>query len=480
MAEVDTSLTANAGGGGIEKLGKLAGTINAINENKLFMGREAAGIALQQSIDPSTGQIDFAQANALIASNPKIAPYAQQAMSEMLAQSGKQTENVSNRQKLDAVYADAMSADIAAAYAATRDPNAAMSAVARGVAAGRYPQEKAAAFLGGALLGGKDFAGSLADLAKIGAVQGGNAGVADAMFGEPGTVETGRQNVGVNVNRVTGERDLLKGDAAVIDRALSPESMSELVEVVDPATGARRKVPKSTIVSPTGAPLPGAAGGVQTSLAAGASEARSVAGQQNAQQALALQTRAAKANDNLALLGNMDSLLDEFSPGPQSGFWKGFGQLAAQYGIAVPGAPPKDQVAAQEEFGKLAYQLAQSQFQALGGTGTDSKLDSAMHTSPSELLSRYGNQGIISLLKGNEKAIQAQNDAWQRWQQAGNGPETYGSFLSQWGKLYDPRVFQAAYMKPADRTRMLSDMTKSERQAYEKSLKVALQLGWIK
>jgi hypothetical protein len=208
----------------------------------------------------------------------------------------------------------------------------------------------------------------------------------------------------------------------------------------------------------------------------------SVAAQGSANMANALVQRASKVPDNKAILGNMEGLLTDMDSqqlGPQSPFWKKMGQIAAQYGVKLPGAPPKDKIAAQEEFSKLAFQLAQSQFQALGGTGTDSKLDSTMHTSPSELLTRYGNQGIIALLKGNEDAVQAQGNAWQKWQERGNGPETYSTFLNQWGKIYDPRVFQAQYMTPAARQTMLKGMTKAEQDNFQTAYKRAASLGWI-
>lgn len=469
MAEVDASITANAGKNALGALGQMAETMNAVNQNRLFIGREVAGRALQQSINPQTGEIDFARFNKLITANPRVAPYAQEALSQALAQRGQDILNTTSKAKLTEVY----SANIRQDIGATTSPSAALLAIQRGIAAGRYPKEFAVGFIGDT---------DLNALVKEAAIASGSETAMEAQFGTPGTVDTGGEIKAVTTNRITGQRTAMGGDAAEIDKELSPETLATRVPMVGP-NNVPVSVPQSALVDETGQPkvsaLTGPSGEIKTGLAPGVSEAAGTAGQASANMAMALVQRASKAPENKAILGNMDGLLDEFTPGPQSGFWKKFGQVAAEYGIKVPGAPPKDKVAAQEEFGKLAFQLAQSQFQALGGTGTNAQLDSTMHTSPSEFLTREGSKNIISLLKGNEDAISAQADAWERWQQAGNGPETYGRFVNQWNKIYDPRVFQSQYMTPESRKTMLNGMSKAERKKFEASYKQAVGLGWV-
>ena len=138
-------------------------------------------------------------------------------------------------------------------------------------------------------------------------------------------------------------------------------------------------------------------------------------------------------------------------------------------------------IASQEEFSKQAFQLAQQQFQALGGTGTDSKLDSTMHTSPSVFRSNFGNKGIIQLLKGNADATQAMNNEWQtRWLPShGYDPSTYGQFVNQWNQVFDPRVFQSVYMDNQDRQKMLQGMTAGERDAFRLKYNAAVNAGLI-
>lgn len=474
-ATVDASITANAGRNMLTNLGQMASVMNSINQNRLFQGRQAAGAALQQSIDPDTGQVDYAHFNALIRANPQIAPFAQEALQQGLASQGQGISNTTAQQGLANAYSAALRNDFVAAHAAGEDP---VQAVLRGVAAGRYPAGFAASALGGLpLSNGK----TLGDFARESAVAGGTEAGMEATFGKPETVDVGGRLVTRDVNRVTNEAQPMTGPAATLDKTLTPESKATRVPIVQ--GGVPKTVPLSALATDTGEPKPGVAdstGAVQASLTPAQQAAGATTGTAMAGLGSQIVQRAGQVPSNKALLGNMEGLLDNFTPGPQSPFWKSVNQLATQYHLAPPGSPPQTKAQAQEEFGKLAFQLAQGQFQALGGTGTDSKLESTMHTSPSELLTRYGNKGIIHLLKGNEDAMQAQADAWQKWQSAGNGPETYGKFQSQWNSIYDPRVFQSQYMDPGERQTMLKGMTAAEQAKFKADYKRAVQLGWVK
>lgn len=175
-------------------------------------------------------------------------------------------------------------------------------------------------------------------------------------------------------------------------------------------------------------------------------------------------------------LSNFRTLVDQIASGPKAGAIKTLGQIATQFGLAPPSA--KNDTAALEEAGKLAYQIAQRQFQQLGGTGTDSKLDSAMHTSPSEFLTKEGNKRIIPLLQGNNDALKAQAEAYQTWK-ASHGPQDFSKFVTQWNQHYDPRVFQAAYMAPAEVTALKKGMGKEERQNFDAFSAFAKSKGWL-
>lgn len=176
-----------------------------------------------------------------------------------------------------------------------------------------------------------------------------------------------------------------------------------------------------------------------------------------------------------ALLGNLEALNKQFVSGPYSKEIS----LAKKASNQVLGTNfGEDKIKAQEEFGKNAFQLAQQQFQALGGTGTDSKLGSAMSTSPSELLSQQGNEGIIHLLKGNEDALKVMNNEWQEYKQL-HGVGSYGTFVTEFNNHYDPRVFQAKYMTKEEKKQMIKGMSDQERQVFFSNYDSAHDRGWV-
>lgn len=198
-----------------------------------------------------------------------------------------------------------------------------------------------------------------------------------------------------------------------------------------------------------------------------------------AQQGITLNRLADSAMTRKALLGNLEGDLQHFTSGPGAD-WTKVAQAALNRPIQAFGGTgfnPRS-IASQEEFTKQAVQLAQGQFQALGGTGANEQLESAMHTSPNETLSKMGNEGIIQMLKGNEDAILAKRQEWQNWLQS-HGPGTYNEFSTQFNKEYDPRVFQSQYMGAQDRAKMLSGMNKNEQTKFRSAYNLAVQNNWI-
>ncbi len=190
-----------------------------------------------------------------------------------------------------------------------------------------------------------------------------------------------------------------------------------------------------------------------------------------------LTRRADQAPNNKALLGNLSTALDQFTSGPGAD-WKRVGKAMVNANSPLGNIFDPKTIQSQEEFVKQAVQLAQSQFQQLGGTGANAQLDSAMHTSPNESLSKMGNKGIIALLKGNEDAIQAKGRAWSDYAAAG-GLKNYRQFSTEFNKNYDPRVFQAQYLSDADKKKMLSSMSQKDINTLVHSANYARQHGWI-
>jgi hypothetical protein len=181
------------------------------------------------------------------------------------------------------------------------------------------------------------------------------------------------------------------------------------------------------------------------------------------------------------MLGNLEDDIEKFTSGPTAD-WTRVGKAWVNRNVPLPEHWKFDpqSIASQEEFNKQAAMLAQSQFAAIGGTGTDAKFESAFTTSPNETLSKLGNKGIIRLLKGNEDAIQAKNAAWRKWIRAGHGPETYADFADEFNAHFDPRAFQFKYIPKAEQQAYINKMAPEERQRFKADIDYARAQGWVR
>jgi hypothetical protein len=195
-----------------------------------------------------------------------------------------------------------------------------------------------------------------------------------------------------------------------------------------------------------------------------------------------LVTAANQVPQTKGILDNLDRTLADFTPGPGADYRR-IGKALAN--TIIPdslkdklGFDPKS-IASQEEFNKLGYQLAQNQFQALGGTGTDAKLDSARSTSPNEFISAVGNKNIISLLKGNNDALQVKAREWNKWK-AANGEDSYAAFSDDFNQHFNPRVFQFQYVPKGNRQSWYKSMAPADRREFEDAADYAISKKWIK
>lgn len=283
-------------------------------------------------------------------------------------------------------------------------------------------------------------------------------------LGAVSSVDTGGKIIQQRINPATAEATVTQ----VIPKERSPESKAGLVQVWNPEKNAYEYQTSGEVV------------GDAKSTGKHPQSVPSIGTPELAGQGVSFETKLTDAahrwGDVHGQLSNFRTLVDQIASGPKAGAIKTIGQIATQFGLAPPSA--KNDTAALEEAGKLAYQIAQIQFQQLGGTGTDSKLDSAMHTSPSEFLTQQGNKRIIPLLQGNNDAIKAQAEAYQTWK-ANHGPQDFSKFVTQWNQHYDPRVFQAAYMDAPEVAAMKKGMSKSERQNFDAFSAFAKSKGWL-
>jgi hypothetical protein len=280
----------------------------------------------------------------------------------------------------------------------------------------------------------------------------------EAAYGQLVQNDTGAQ---IQTRRVSP----FGGTIPTLDKQMSPGEAASPVSETD-TEGNPKIVTKSTFAKQGEAPA-----GLSPSKAA----AQTVTGSENAKQGLDLQTQANEVPNIKAILGHMQGDLKYFQTGPGTTEWKEL--LAAGINLGIP--VNKNAVASQENFNKFAVMLAQRTGQQFGLNSSDSRFLSSVESNPNQQLSKEGNRRIINILKGNADALATANKVWQNWQAQGHGGETFGRFMSKFNSQFDPRIFQMQYMNADERQRMLSGMSQSERQQFQKKLEAAQSRGWV-
>jgi hypothetical protein len=316
------------------------------------------------------------------------------------------------------------------------------------------------------------------------------AGQIAASTGSPQTVNDGDVTRNVLNNPIKGTVTPMAGSAAVIPNQVGPAGRMERQSAVGPG-GVAVSIPNSTLydnrgnprtAAPAGPAMSSAAGGIPgalpTSQAPGVAEAQTKTAAAGAEQGINLQRSADGVPTRKAMFAQLETDLDQFTAGPGAD-WQNVAKAWANRNV-LPGSMQFDpkSIASQEQFNKQAVMVAQQQFQALGGTGTDSQLSSTMKTSPNAALSEMGNRGIIQLLKGNEDAIDAKNQAWQKWKTQ-YGADSYDKFSTKFNQVYNPLVFQTQYMSHDEITNLQKKLSPKDAQKFAQSYAVAKSQGWI-
>jgi hypothetical protein len=242
-------------------------------------------------------------------------------------------------------------------------------------------------------------------------------------------------------------------------------------------------------------PLPtgGSAGGVGVSAAPGYVESQRTTATASTAAANTLQAQVSASKDILPILSDMETQLNTkgFSSGLGSTTMNSVRQLMQRFGLVPeapgPGVDLASPQAAQEEFAKDAARLQAAQLGALGNP-TDARQELSETTNPGLMLSKYGNAGIISMLKGNQAAIQALGDSWARAQQQGWTPDRYNEWLNNnflstdkvTGGRFDPRAFWVANMPTlAEQQKYIAKVPEGQRDQLFANMQYAKNFDWI-
>ena len=246
---------------------------------------------------------------------------------------------------------------------------------------------------------------------------------------------------------------------------LSPETRVSRVEGPPSPTGARTAQPLTTAVR---------AGAQEVSLPPG-EEPLMVTPAARAER---LQSTASTSPQYHADLENLRQLSKTLEiGGPTVEAEKKLNQLGSRFGLSITMSP--DQLKSAEEFDKIANQISLNQSQMFHGS--DAGLHTVIGANPSSSMSRYGREGVIDMLQGNQDAIDTARKAWLRARGSGQvKAQDFDVFMERIGQEIDPRVFQFNRMNRANQQKFLDTMDKADLADFEEKYKRAIDRKWVK
>jgi hypothetical protein len=256
------------------------------------------------------------------------------------------------------------------------------------------------------------------------------------------------------------------GSGVLLNSQLSPEGASNLVEgPPNPTTGAARKmtVPESNLT-----------GGRDVSLAPGEEDLAKGA----AERAAKLQATASTSPQYHADLENLrqESKVLGNVGGPTTDTEKKINQLLSRFG--VEGTMTKEQLGAAESFAKIANQISLNQSTLFHGS--DAGLHTVVSANPSLEQSRYGREGIIDMLHGNQDVVDVVRRAWLAARANGAALKDHDLFMDRIGQEIDPRVFQFNRLSRDNQQKFLLQMDPADLKEFEDKYKAATVRKWVK
>jgi hypothetical protein len=263
-----------------------------------------------------------------------------------------------------------------------------------------------------------------------------------------------------------------------------PGMRSKLIQMRNIATGsANASTPTPTGITPEGAPITAprdvynyrtAGGGIASGLAPGEQGlSESAAGR-----AANLQATASSSPQYHADLENLrqDSAVMGNLGGPTQDVEKKLNQLSTRVaGFGITMSP--DQLRASESFDKVASNIALNQAKMLGGT--DSTRTMSVGATPNSGMSRYGRDGVIDMLQGNQDAVDAARQAWLDAKSKGASAGSHDIYMNKLSKTLDPRVFQFNRLDRDNQQKFYSQMPPAEIPAFEAKYEASVNRGWV-
>lgn len=448
---------------------------NTLNQNKAFQAKAIAGRMLEQATGPD-GQPDLGRFSASLQSDPRTAPFAQEALQGLanLRQTGIQNQSLQlgvagtqmdNARKIIAAGGVSSTNPDPRAADAENKRNAATQ-LAVGVQSGLVSPE-----VYNNIVNSSDFGG----LIKSAAISGAGGDIArQAVAPNITSVETGAGSKFVSQNPVLQQVSQTGGNAAFVPNQLGPKDLTAPIDAVN-TDGSKTRTLLGKYINPdgtsTGVPLPMIDAGPLTNTA------RAALGNAYGPQIANFEGEVGAAPQTKTLIDQMRTAAGQFQTGPNSTFWQKAGELASEYGIKGfdPGTTA---TSASEAFTKILPTLVRQQAQMLGMNETDTGRQLAATAIPSKDLTEEGINKILGILEGNVDAISAQGQVWAQ-QKVQHGEGTYGSFRMEFPKKVPPTIFQSQYMSPQEIQDLQKNWSNTQKQDWESRRELAKKQGWL-
>jgi hypothetical protein len=227
---------------------------------------------------------------------------------------------------------------------------------------------------------------------------------------------------------------------------------------------------------------PATTGQLRPQPLAGTNSSREAIAQSNAKKYSDLTSTAADSPTRVNVLDNIIQLSQNgVNTGPGSAWQNkvlGFAANSPVLGSLVAGK--KDSVAQFQEMQKYLAQNGLRQWQAAGGTGTDSQLNAAMHANPNDAHFPQALQALAKWNKAGEMALQAKANAASKYMAAnGNDATQYNQFENTWRQNFDPRIAQMQLMQPQELQQFVKGLQPADRATLLKKYQFVKQQGWM-
>ncbi|HQT47844.1 MAG TPA: hypothetical protein PLY97_11550, partial [Acidocella sp.] len=160
--------------------------------------------------------------------------------------------------------------------------------------------------------------------------------------------------------------------------------------------------------------------------------------------------------------------------GPGAPTLEKYGALAAE----LTGLP-SNQATQTQLLDKSSSWLLQNSLKGLG-VPTDGKMAAVAIGNPNSKMTPGALRAAVAFKMGGLDYKQAENSAWQEYQQANGASADFSKFVSQWNTQYQTtNVFALPYLSEPEQVRVLKAMTAKECSDFVGALNSAMAKGWV-